>query len=102
MPTTDTEGDVVLFELDAESGVGTITINRPAAMNSLNVAVFSRLQEIALAARYEKALKVLVLTAAGDRAFSAGNDVKGGSFTSAAAGSVSRRLQVSCSCCFRS
>jgi len=64
------------------------------AMNSLNVPVFERLKEIALAARYEKELKVLVLTAAGDRAFSAGNDVRGGSFTASGGGATSRRLQV--------
>ena len=65
------------------------------SMNSLNVAVFARLKEIALAVRDQKdTCKVLVLTAAGERAFSAGNDVKGGSFTSAAGGAVSRRLQV--------
>ena len=63
-------------------------------MNSLNVPVFERLKEIALAARYEKELKVLVLTAAGDRAFSAGNDVRGGSFTASGGGATSRRLQV--------
>ena len=46
------------------------------AMNSLSVPVFERLKEIALAVRTEKDIKVLILTAAGDRAFSAGNDVR--------------------------
>ena len=61
-------------------------------MNSLSVPVFERLKEIALAVRTEKDIKVLILTAAGDRAFSAGNDVRGGSFTSG--GTANRRLQV--------
>lgn len=74
--------------------MGTITINRPHAMNALNTQVFERLKEIALAVRHEEGVKVLILSAAGDRAFSAGNDVKGGSFTSSKSGNTARHLQI--------
>jgi enoyl-CoA hydratase len=96
-PATEEVEEVVLFAVD-DDGVGTITINRPSSLNSLSVPVFERLKEIATAVRYEKEIKVLILTGAGDRAFSAGNDVKGGSFTASSAGGgasrPSRRLQV--------
>jgi enoyl-CoA hydratase/carnithine racemase len=56
--------------------VMTVTINRPDAMNALHppanhelAAVFDRFQE-------DKALWVAIITGAGERAFSAGNDLK--------------------------
>ena len=76
------EEDVVLFE-ERSNGVGVITLNRPKSLNSLNQPVFEAL--LALCHRLRRkdtTVKVVVLTAAGDRAFSAGNDVKGGQFTS--------------------
>ena len=69
-PATEEVEEVVLFAVD-DDGVGTITINRPSSLNSLSVPVFERLKEIATAVRYEKEIKVLILTGAGDRAFSA-------------------------------
>ena len=75
--------EVVLYD-ETPSGVATITINRPKSMNSLSGEVFTKLNEIAKKLRYSKTAKVVVLTGAGNRAFSAGNDVKGGSFTAGA------------------
>eukprot|EP01046_Picozoa_sp_COSAG06_P030219 COSAG06_NODE_2856_length_6169_cov_2.934267_6_plen_105_part_00 len=71
-PATEEVEEVVLFAVD-DDGVGTITINRPSSLNSLSVPVSERLKEIATAVRYEKEIKVLILTGAGDRAFSATN-----------------------------
>lgn len=72
---------VVLFE-ERSNGVGVITLNRPKSLNSLNQDVFEELLALCkrLSAR-NSTVKVVVLNAAGDRAFSAGNDVKGGQFT---------------------
>ena len=83
--------EVVLYD-ETPSGVATITINRPKSMNSLSGEVFTKLNEIAKKLRYSKTAKVVVLTGAGNRAFSAGNDVKGGSFTAGA--EYDARLQV--------
>lgn len=58
--------------------VATVTLNRPAAMNSFNQAM---LDDFALIWRTVKAdddVRVVVLRAAGDRAFSTGMDVKEG------------------------
>jgi enoyl-CoA hydratase/carnithine racemase len=83
--------DEVLYEEDS-SGVALITINRPKALNSLNVNIFQSLLKIALKLRArESSVKCVILTSAG-RAFSAGNDVaKGGKFTSGQA--ISSDLQ---------
>ena len=72
--------NVVLYT--ESGGVGTITINRPKAMNSLNADVFKALLLLARELRTNQSVKCVVLTAAGEKAFSAGNDVKGGGFTS--------------------
>lgn len=74
--------NVVLFEENAD-GVVTLTINRPSSMNSLSEDVFQRLLDICQALNQKDATaKVVILTGAGDKAFSAGNDVRGGRFTS--------------------
>eukprot|EP00747_Dinoflagellata_sp_TGD_P167225 gnl/TRDRNA2_/TRDRNA2_191249_c0_seq1.p1 gnl/TRDRNA2_/TRDRNA2_191249_c0~~gnl/TRDRNA2_/TRDRNA2_191249_c0_seq1.p1 ORF type:complete len:269 (+),score=52.96 gnl/TRDRNA2_/TRDRNA2_191249_c0_seq1:107-913(+) len=73
--------DVVLFQEDND-GIATITLNRPKAMNSLSEEVFERLLAITRRLRRRDATaKVVILTASGDKAFSAGNDVRGGAFT---------------------
>lgn len=52
--------------------VGLITLNRPAAMNSLTYTLYMALED----AVREADARVLVITGAGDRAFCAGDDVK--------------------------
>ncbi|HVP31248.1 MAG TPA: enoyl-CoA hydratase [Myxococcota bacterium] len=66
--------DTVLVERDG--GVATVVMNRPDAMNSLNgemlAALAPRLQEVA----QDPTVRCVVLTGAGQKAFSAGGDVK--------------------------
>jgi 2-(1,2-epoxy-1,2-dihydrophenyl)acetyl-CoA isomerase len=60
-----------------ENGVARITINRPAQMNAIDVQTA---KELALAAKQchaDSAVRCVVLTGAGDRAFCAGGDVAG-------------------------
>jgi 2-(1,2-epoxy-1,2-dihydrophenyl)acetyl-CoA isomerase len=60
-----------------ESGVARVTINRPAQMNAIDVLTA---KELALAAKQcsaDSTVRCVVLTGAGDRAFSAGGDVAG-------------------------
>lgn len=65
--------DSVLF--DVTDGVGTITLNRPEAMNSLNVATKVALRDMVIAAAADPAVRVIVLTGTG-RAFCVGQDLK--------------------------
>jgi enoyl-CoA hydratase len=64
--------DVVLFEKG--NGIGLITMNRPAARNSLNAAVFQALDAVLDRVRDDDDVRVLVLTGAGD-SFAAGADI---------------------------
>jgi enoyl-CoA hydratase/carnithine racemase len=64
----------VLYE--AIDGVVWVTINRPEARNALNAAVRSGLFDAIRRFDADAAAKVLVLTGAGDVAFSAGGDLK--------------------------
>ena len=56
-------------------GVATITLNRPEAMNSLNVATKVALRDAVLQAAEDDAVRCVVLTGAG-RAFCVGQDLK--------------------------
>jgi enoyl-CoA hydratase/carnithine racemase len=66
--------DQVLYQV--EDGAAWITINRPEARNALNEAVRTALKELFLRAEADDAVQVVVLTAAGDKAFCAGGDLK--------------------------
>jgi 2-(1,2-epoxy-1,2-dihydrophenyl)acetyl-CoA isomerase len=66
--------DTVLHEVS--DGLATITLNRPEAMNALNVATKVALREAVEAAASDDAVRAVLLTAAGDRAFCVGQDLK--------------------------
>jgi enoyl-CoA hydratase len=59
-----------------EGPVATITLNRPEAMNALNKAVRLALFEAMKAVDEDEAIKCVILTGAGERAFTAGLDLK--------------------------
>src|SRR5215813_4887938 len=62
-----------LYELD-DTGVATITLNRPERLNALTFEVYRELIDTIGALRREKAVRVLIITGAG-RAFCSGGDV---------------------------
>lgn len=66
--------DTVLYEVS--DGLATITLNRPEAMNALNVAAKVALRDAAREAADDDAVRAVLLTAAGDRAFCVGQDLK--------------------------
>ncbi len=74
----DAEGilmaDTVLYEVG--DGLATITLNRPEAMNALNIATKVALREAVRAAAADPAVRAVLLTAAGERAFCVGQDLK--------------------------
>jgi len=69
------ESKNILYE--KKDGIATITINRPKALNAMNeetlLEIISTLDEISK----DENVKVVVITGAGDRAFSAGADISG-------------------------
>ena len=62
------------FEPDAD-GLALITINRPAKMNALNRTLLAELDEAFRTAREDSAIKGVILTGAGEKAFIAGADI---------------------------
>ncbi|MBI2780620.1 MAG: enoyl-CoA hydratase/isomerase family protein [Chloroflexi bacterium] len=71
------DGDAltVLVEVDAASGVATITLNRPDALNSLTVPMKQALLAAFRQVARDKAVRAVILTGAG-RAFCAGQDLR--------------------------
>ena len=58
-----------------EHGMGYLTINRPHAMNALNVATLGEIEAVADYMKTRDDIKVLIVRGAGGRAFAAGADI---------------------------
>lgn len=71
--TTGSTAQDLLFEVDGS--VARITINRPEARNAFTFEMYERLAECCQAAGSDDSIKVLVVTGAGEKAFSAGTDI---------------------------
>lgn len=69
------EEDVLRQEID-DDGICTLTISRPSRMNTLNGPLVDALWRAFRELAYDPAVRVLILTAEGDRAFCAGADLK--------------------------
>ena len=67
---------MAVVEIEHAEAVATITLNRPRSMNALSVELRDRLSDAFDEAAADSAVRVIVLTGAGERAFSAGLDLK--------------------------
>ena len=61
--------------LEKQDGVGIITLNRPERLNALNRALTTELERALTQFENDDELKAIIVTGAGDRAFSAGADI---------------------------
>ncbi|MFZ3235211.1 MAG: enoyl-CoA hydratase/isomerase family protein, partial [Stellaceae bacterium] len=61
--------------VDWEDGVGIITLNRPEKLNAMNRRLSSELHEAVKELDADDAIGCIVITGAGERAFSAGGDI---------------------------
>ena len=66
----------VLYE-DSGDGVATVTLNRPEQRNALGPQLLRDLVSALQQARDDPAIRCIVLSGAGDKAFSAGADLAG-------------------------
>ena len=82
--------DYILYEVDG--AVGTITINRPKALNALNSQVLEEL-DATLDAVDLNTVRCLVLTGAGDKSFVAGADIGEMSSLTKAEGETNRNIE---------
>jgi len=63
-------------QYSSQNHVGTITLNRPDALNAFNYQMLSELEEIVEGIRINPDVRVVVIQAAGEKAFSVGADLK--------------------------
>lgn len=63
-------------QLEIRDHVATVTLNRPDAMNAVDLATEAELQRIWSAIENDPEVRVVVLTGAGERAFCTGADLK--------------------------
>ena len=66
--------DVVRYEV--RDGVATITVNRPDKLNALNAEVLAGLSDAAARAAGDAAVRGVIVTGAGEKAFVAGADIR--------------------------
>ena len=62
--------------VEEENGIVTLTLNRPAVMNSFNFPLLQALKDQIESLRLKPAVRVVIITGAGDKAFCAGADLK--------------------------
>ncbi len=65
-----------LVTLDCDGNVAVVTLNRPEAMNALSAALRAELAATMVELEADPSIHVVILTGAGDRAFTAGLDLK--------------------------
>lgn len=65
-----------LVTLDRDGNVAVVTLNRPEAMNALSAALRAELAATMVELEADRSIHVVILTGAGDRAFTAGLDLK--------------------------
>ncbi|TIW99869.1 MAG: enoyl-CoA hydratase, partial [Mesorhizobium sp.] len=65
--------DLVLGE--TRDGVTILTLNRPEKLNALNYALIDRLLAVLDEIEVDGSVRAVILTGAGERAFSAGGDI---------------------------
>ena len=62
--------------VDVEDGVAVITLNRPKSLNAMNRKLGQELHQAVKQAEADEGVGCIVITGAGERAFSAGGDIK--------------------------
>lgn len=67
------------IHFETKDGIARVTIDRPEVMNAIDAASEQELQKIWSAIECDHSVRVVILTGSGERAFSTGADMKGGS-----------------------
>jgi enoyl-CoA hydratase/carnithine racemase len=75
-PDIDESEAPVLLDYLSDGRVARITLNRPHADNAISTEMGARLTEVVEEIAVRTAVRVVVLTGAGDRAFSVGSDLR--------------------------
>src|SRR5256885_17139678 len=78
------------IDVDVTDGIATITINRPERMNAMDAEHYKGLSQAWMRVRDDTAIRVAIITGAGEKSFSAAADLK--SFITSPAGLDERWL----------
>src|SRR5215208_1321264 len=73
MSETASTGEDILYAV--RDGVAFVTFNRPLARNAFTFAMYERLAEICATVDGDRAIRAMVLTGTGGKAFTAGTDI---------------------------
>ena len=57
---------------EVQGQIATVTLNRPKVLHALNAQVFDELEAVFLALKADAAVRVILLTGSGEKAFAAG------------------------------
>ncbi len=61
--------------LEKSDGFAVVTLNRPKVLNALNAAIFADLHDAFATLAQDRAMRAVIITGAGDKAFAAGADI---------------------------
>src|SRR6188474_3068407 len=61
--------------LERDGAIATVTINRPKVLNALNAQTLDELRRVVLDLKQDEAVRVVILTGAGEKSFVAGADI---------------------------
>jgi 2-(1,2-epoxy-1,2-dihydrophenyl)acetyl-CoA isomerase len=75
----------LLYDVDAEAGIATLTLNRPQQKNAMDMSMRVALREAVYAIRQDRSIRAVVLCGAGED-FCAGGDLRGMNVASAEEG----------------
>lgn len=73
MTPSETSENTILYEV--ADGIATVTFNRPEVRNAFTFAMYERLIAICEAVNADPAIRAVVLTGAGGKAFASGTDI---------------------------
>ncbi|WP_197500687.1 enoyl-CoA hydratase/isomerase family protein [Mycobacterium sp. 852002-51961_SCH5331710] len=76
MPMNASAFETITVDVDAADHVATITLNRPDSLNAFNRTMCEEMSQAWKLVKEDDAVNAVVLRGAGDRAFSAGLDIK--------------------------
>jgi len=76
--------ETLLCEINGQ--IATVTLNRPKVLNALNAQVFDELEAVFTDLSKDSAVRVILLTGAGEKAFAAGADINELAATDAVSG----------------
>jgi len=69
------DADAGLLLVERDGAIATVTLNRPGRLNVLSAALLARLEAVAAELERDDAIRVVILTGAGAKAFCAGADI---------------------------